>query len=129
MSHMIAINDFAVRDLDLLEAAAKRHAGKLERDVNRAITTYQHGVTAEHVLSFEGATYEIGVNRKKNGEGFDLAWDPYDHTLVATVGQGATKLRQSYALEATKREMRRRGHRDIRETVQQDGSIRLRVGV
>lgn len=61
-----------------------------------------------------GEAYEIGVVKRKDGKpGFQLIWDFWQggYGLEAKIGKDGGLLKQSYAAQATKKQMLREGYR------------------
>jgi hypothetical protein len=79
----------------------------------------------DHVISFKGAKYEVGVLAQPDGT-FRLRFDEYDYSLTAKIGSGGGKLAQAYALEAAKRAAKLKGWRS-REVNQKGGAVKLEV--
>lgn len=82
----------------------------------------------EHSMSIEGnaKAYEIGVLKKKNGKGYHLLWDFWQggYGLQEKIGKDGQKLKQMYATEAAKRQMKREGYR-FKEKTDTEGNIYL----
>ncbi len=55
----------------------------------------------EHAIGCENTSYnyEIGVVRRKDGEGWQLVFDPYDSRLAEKVGRTCEKLVAAYSEE------------------------------
>lgn len=139
MSHVATI-ELEVKDLDALEAAAKR----LGMELRRGQTTYEwwgrsegdypipEGFTAddlgkcEHALHHPGADYEIGIIKRRDGRpGYTLLWDFIDRDLVRVVGHEGRNLKREYATVVAMKQAIASGFR-VQELKQQDGSIQLR---
>lgn len=147
MSH-VAIIDIVIKDLDALEAAAKRLGMELVRNQRTfqwfgisvgdyaaaADAAEKHGIAQEdfgkcdHAIRIPGAVdaYEIGV--LKGPAGYRMIWDHWDSRLRKTVGDGAGKLLQAYAIECATREARRNGY-TVTERALPNGSIKLQIQV
>lgn len=82
----------------------------------------------EHVIRVPGVSYEIGVVKAADGEGYDLLYDSWGNGqgLEKKFGVGLPVLKQRYSAEVTKRELARKGYRVTTEP-QADGSIRVRA--
>lgn len=52
--------------------------------------------TLEHSITIRKGGYEIGVVRKKDGEGWALVFDPYDSTSAKIVGAQCEKVMAAY---------------------------------
>jgi hypothetical protein len=72
--------------------------------------------TCDHAIKFDGINYEIGVVASANG--YELIYDTFgsgeDHDgkkLEEKLGVGLPKLKQSYGVEVTKRQLSRQGYR------------------
>ena len=131
-----------ITDLESLKAACRR-LGFQFKEGQEKYKWYGHsvgdyplpeGVTeeelgkCEHAISVPGAEmgYEIGVVRK--GNGFVLRWDFYDDGLkLALGGESAKVLKQAYAVERSKRLLKRQGYNHVHERALADGSVRLQV--
>ncbi len=153
MSHVTTV-DLEIRDLDCLAAAAKELGLELVRDAKNykwygefvgdyndpaikelGITPENHG-KCDHKLRVVGAgsdTYEIGL--VKHGDSYRVLFDFWrgGYGLMQRIskagerGQDCSKLKQAYALEVAKKELRRQGKR-FRE-VRQDGKVKLVAAV
>ena len=82
---------------------------------------------ADHVISFPGAHYDVGVMRMQDST-FRLRWDQYagGGGLHKFIGHDGGLLGQAYAIEAAKRAARRKGF-IIREEKQPNGHIKLKL--
>jgi hypothetical protein len=122
MSHVTTI-DLEIKDLSALKAACERlgylwlEGQKNYRWYGRYMGNYAmpEGMTVadlgkcEHAISVPGASYEIGVVTR-NGK-TTLLWDFWSSGgLERIVGKGGCKLKQAYAVEATRRAARRAGY-------------------
>lgn len=145
MSHVATI-EIQVKDLDALEAAAKRLGLSLRRGQTRykwygeSVGDYPlpEGFTAadlgtcEHALVVDGATdqtYEIGVTKRRDGKpGYTLLWDFFQggYGLRERVGHDGKALIQEYARTVAVKQARMQGF-SVRETKRQDGSYELRL--
>lgn len=82
---------------------------------------------ADHVVSFPGASYDVGV--MKDGDGsYRLRWDQWSGGggLHKFIGSDGGKLGQMYAVEAAKRAARRKGFM-VKEEAQPNGHIKLKM--
>lgn len=52
----------------------------------------------EHAISVDGSAYEIGVCKRKDGQGYSLVWDFYGtgRNINKVIGDGAEKLMVEY---------------------------------
>ena len=82
----------------------------------------------QHAIRVAGneRAYEVGVVQSRTGAGYELHFDPYHggYGLMPLIGENAAKLRQMYATEVAKKQMRREGYQ-VSEKQGQDGKIRL----
>lgn len=53
----------------------------------------------EHAIRIKGSDYEIGVVKRKDGEGYSLVFDPIDGTMTNKVGPACEKLIAAYSEE------------------------------
>jgi len=149
MSHVTTI-DLKINDLDALAIAADRLGMELVRGVKtykwfgRFVGDYNDAAIKEmgidpkdhgkcdHVLRVKGAgsdTYEIGV--VKVGDDYRLLYDFWAGgnglmekvSSVGKHGKDCNKLRQEYATEVARKQLRKQGYR-VRE-VRQDGRVKL----
>lgn len=142
MSHVAKI-EVEIKDLDALRAACAKlglsfQEGKTSyawfgRSVGdyplpEGFTVADLG-TCEHAIGVPGASYEIGVTRRRDGRpGFALLWDSWHAGgLERALGAGAGKLVQRYGIEAARRAALRAGYSVAGEQVNADGSITLRI--
>src|SRR5574342_676271 len=117
MSHMDAAKA-VVMDLDCLKDAVSTflklhwregqttHAwyGKWMDDHDTETAAYRQGVPVEdyghclHAISVDGSGYEIGVVKRKDGQGYSLVWDFYGtgRNINKVIGDGAEKLMVEY---------------------------------
>lgn len=127
MSHITKI-DLEIKDLSCLETAAEM----LNLDFNRDAKTHLYYAgnrgKCDHSISVRGKkdAYEIGVVANTDGS-YKLNWDDYagGRGLVDVVGQGASRLKQEYAVAVAEKQARRQGYRVKRENI--GGKIRLRM--
>lgn len=150
MSHITKIN-LLIKDLDSLGKACDKLGLELVRDqktfkwfghfvgdsrppkemAEQGYTAERYG-TCDHAVRVKGnkLAYEIGVVKRSDGKGYMLAWDSWagGHGLLAATGytardQGATKLRDWYAAEVSRKQMSRQGFRV--KTIQQDRKVQV----
>ena len=153
MSHVATVQ-VEIKDLDCLEAAAKRCGLVFKRDqkefkwYGRWMNDYAEDDAAYkalgidpkdygkciHAIGIEGdkSAYEIGIVNNPKG-GYALLWDFYagGHGLMKHVHadsektrSGIGKLQQAYAIEVAKKNARKQGF-SVSEKQQKDGSIKL----
>lgn len=150
MSHITKIN-LLIKDLDALSEACSRMGLELVRDqktfrwygafvgdsrppkemAEQGYTADKYG-TCDHAIRVKGngRAYEIGLIKRADGKGYMLAWDSWcgGHGLLAATGydkkdQGAGKLKDWYAAEVARKQMRRQGFRV--NTVQLDRKVQV----
>lgn len=147
MSHVTKIKFRVGDDLDLLEAACARR-GTIE--LKRGQKTYRWfgeymgdsklpaGVDpsmlgrCEHAIVVKGAgrnTYEIGLVRAADGNGYELLWDEWNggNGLVKAVGEGASLLMRDYAVTLTLATLPL--GTAYTEEVLEDGTVAIEYGV
>lgn len=126
MSHVAKIS-IDVKSLEDLEAAAKALGLRLERGA-QTFRSFQRGLKCDHKITDPGNpnAYEIGVTKRADGKGFDLAFDEWAGAggMVEKIGQGAKKLRQEYSASVATSYYRRKGFR-VSRTTKEDGRIVL----
>lgn len=141
MSHVAKI-EVEIKDLEALKAAAKRIGGTFVEGQSRYAWYGQHvgdyplpkGFAAsdlgrcEHAIRVPGASYEIGVCKRRDGKpGYTLLWDFWhEGGLEKRLGKNGQRLVQAYAVETAKRAARRAGYL-VSETTKSDGSVVLRA--
>ena len=138
MSHIVDVQ-IELRDINAIRAAVKRlggiwHEGKTSYAwYGRSVGDYPlpEGVRKEdlgkcdHAFGFPGASYEVGVIKKPNGQ-YRIQWDFWESGgLMAHMGnEQAHKFCQAYGIEKTKLEARKNGYL-AQESTLADGSIRV----
>ncbi len=82
---------------------------------------------ADHVITFPGASYDVGVIQQNDGT-YRLRWDYYGQGgLPKYMGdRQAGKFVQAYGIEATKRAAQRKGY-GVRESSKSDGTVQLEL--
>jgi len=141
MSHVAKI-EVEIKDFKALKAAAKRIGCKLIEDQTTYAWYGTHvgdyplpaGFSAsdlghcEHAIKVPGASYEIGVCRRRDGKkGYTLLWDFWGSGgLERQLGPKGQRLVQAYAIEAAKRAAKLAGHA-VTEVKNPNGSVTLRV--
>lgn len=126
MSHVAKIS-IDVKSIEDLETAAAALGLRLERGAT-TFRSYQSGLKCDHKITDPAnpGAYEIGVNKRADGKGFDLVFDEWGGAggMVAKIGEGAHKLRQEYSASVATSYYRRKGFR-VSRTVKEDGRIVL----
>jgi hypothetical protein len=120
VSHVVS-SEAIITDLDCLKAVLhkfpglrwkegqkKYHwAGRWYNDYSKEDAAYKRGIDvkdygkSEHVLHLDNTTYEIGVCKRKDGQGYSLVWDFVGdgYKLSDAIGKNAEKLMCEYAKE------------------------------
>lgn len=131
MSHIATI-DLEVKDLVALQSACNR-LGVEFRQNQKQFRTFggrSNPCDAAICLKDNPQAYEIGLLKRTDGRsGYLLNTDFWagGKGLVAAVGQNACRLRQVYAIEASKAKARRSGQQ-VQERTLPNGAIQLTVG-
>lgn len=142
MSHVVAIKT-VLNDLESIKAACKE-LGLVFVEGKKTYAWYGHsagdyplpeGFTkedlgkCEHVIQVPGAGYEIGLARAKNGQGwvvlFDF-WGPGRPIIDKLGGEKLPKFFQSYNVNKTEHEMKKRGYQTQRQ-VAKNGAVNVLV--
>lgn len=76
--------------------------------------------TCEHSITVDGASYQIGVIRSKDGDGWVLAFDTADGIVSGAVGRSSEKLLTAYAEAVIRDESARNGY-PMEESVDSEG--------
>lgn len=99
---------------------------KLSRDERVKIINKEMS-RADHVISFPGASYDVGVMQEADGS-FRLRWDQWagGGGLHKRIGADGGLLGQAYAIEAAKKAARNKGYL-VTETRQDNGHIKLKL--
>ncbi len=138
MSHITTI-DLMITDLDSLAKACERLGLELVRGQKtfRGYTTGQ----CEHAMRVisQSQAYEVGLSKRTDGKGYDLKWDGgmsaygpakllYDKLGYEAITYGGKapsmdKLKDWYAAEVAKKQMRRQGFRVT--ATQQQGRVQV----
>lgn len=120
MSHVVS-SKVVITDIECLKKVLKKfpklkfHEGRKTYewfgswmdDYDAADAAYKNGIDpddygkCEHAISMEGSDYEIGVTKRKDGEGFSLVWDFFDSgkKISDYIGDSAEKLMTEYSTE------------------------------
>lgn len=121
MSHVVA-GSVVVNDLELLKKVIEKHFPKLkwmegqktyswfgswQADYSKDDAAYKNGIDVEDygkcssAIRMDGVTYEIGVCKRKDGQGYSLVWDFWadGKTISDYIGKGAEKLMTEYSRE------------------------------
>jgi hypothetical protein len=94
---------------------------------NQGIAVERYGTSDAGVIRVPGAAYEVGVYKSPNEPGkYRLVYDNFSagKGLHDRCGPGLGLLKQRYAAERSKKEMKKAGWR-VREQKQDDGQLRL----
>lgn len=131
MSHLYQ-NQIAIHDLDILKKAVAGFGGL---KWNEGATTFRWYVTnkydkkqleseqgkCEHSISIKGCSYEVGVVRRKDGDGWSLVFDPLDTKAADIVGRQCEKIVSAYAEEYTRDWASKKGF-ILEESVDDEGN-------
>lgn len=127
MSHIVRLS-ISIDSLDVLESACKALGCELVRDESKCRAFSRAAVDGcRHIVKVPGAQYDVAVVEHADQPGrWALAYDPWQQGkgIHAVCGDGLGKLKQRYAAERTKRQMRREGWA-VREKVKADGQIQV----
>ncbi len=143
MSHVAKVS-LEVKDLGCLAKAAQ-HLGLEFRGDQRTYRWYGRSVgdypipegmteadlgKCDHAIGIPGNSraYEVGVVKKKNASGYELAWDFFagGFGLQEKIGKDGMKLKQEYAVQVVMKHARASGYQVSRQT-KQDGSVVLKA--
>lgn len=102
MSHLVA-SLIKLTDLDILRKAVRGFGGLTWNEGAKEFRSYgdtgKHRSelgTCEHSITVDKAHYQIGVIKNKDGDGWTLAFDNDDITIVSEVGGQSEKLAAAY---------------------------------
>lgn len=98
-----------------------KDSGRVLDDQIKAIGTLEHSISINAGRGFE-KSYEIGVVRKSNGEGWALVFDPYDVSAARRVGNQCETIMSAYA-EETVRDFASRNGFILEQSTDADGNI------
>lgn len=99
---------------------------KLPSNERKAIITNAMS-SCDHVVSFPGASYDVGLVRQPDGT-FRLRWDTYGTGgLSRYMGKDGGRFAQAYGVEAAKRQARMLGYHVNKETPRTDGTVELEL--
>lgn len=120
MSHVVS-SSIRIHDLECLKRALKKFPnlrfqegqktftwfGEWVGDYDKADAAYKNGIAPEdygkcdHALRLDGNIYEIGIVKRKDGDGYSLVWDFYadGRNISDYIGKGAEKLLVEYSTE------------------------------
>lgn len=108
MSHLVQ-SQIIIADLDILKKSVAGFGGLTWNEGAKTFRWYAGKQGAgedmgqcEHSISIAGAKYEVGVVRRKDGEGYSLVFDPYDGLAAEIVGYSCEKITALYAEEFTR---------------------------
>jgi hypothetical protein len=121
MSHISKI-ELEVKDLGVLKQACNRLGLELIRGQTH-FKWYGKDASCDHVIKVPEADYEIGVINQKGR--YDLSCDFYDRNIEKVIGPQGGLLKQAYAVEKTKIEVRRKGYTVLEQST--DTGVQLRV--
>ena len=121
MSHISKI-ELEVNDLSILSQACARLGLELIR-AKKTFKWYGNEAPCDHAIRVPGASYEIGVI-DRNGT-YELNCDFFDSSLEQVIGKHGGLLKQSYAVEKTGNEARRKGYSVLERRT--ENGIRLHV--
>ncbi len=143
MSHLIC-SEIVINDLDILRRAVagfvcRNFPDKMKLVWNEGKKDYkwytkdtkaetQHG-RCEHTIGWtrpdkKEGYYEIGVVRRKDGEGWSLVFDPFDPTLSNAVGMNNELLLAAYADEYIRDFAAKNGFM-VEQSLDGEGNIQL----
>lgn len=106
MSHVTTI-DLEIKDLIDLTNGCQRLGCTVE--AQKTFTGYYGQNPCDYIIQVPGAKYQVGVIRE--GNKYRLSWDDWSSGgLKKVLGENMGKLKQAYAVEATKRAARREGY-------------------
>lgn len=131
MSHLIC-SQIRIKDLDILRKAIAGFGGLSWNEGATTFRSYSKGEsldeqvkagggTCQHSISIAGATYQIGVVKRDDGEGYSLLFDPYDTNAAFKVGNACEKVTVAYAESLIRDECERHGFM-IEESVDSEGA-------
>ena len=111
MSHVATLKT-RILDLDSLKAAAAE-LGMTFAEGQTAYRTYYGAKACAHAITVAGATYDVGVEAAKDGQGFELTFDSWGPgaKLEAVAGRGLGKRLDEYGFAVASVPLRRAGHR------------------
>jgi hypothetical protein len=117
MSHVVS-SAVVITDLECLKVALKKfpqlrwregqtnHAwyGSWQDDYSQQDAAYKNGIPpkdygkCEHAIHMDGVDYEIGVVKRRDGEGYSLVWDFFGSgkKISKCIGDSAEKLMIEY---------------------------------
>lgn len=143
MSHVVC-SSIIINDLDALKKAVARFPklkwndkktfkwfGDWRNDYSAKDAAYKNGIdpdqygTCDVCIQMEGVKYEIGVVRRKDGQGWSLVWDNVcdGYRLTELLGAHAEKLTSAYAEEYIRQFAERNGF--IMEQTEDDEGLVL----
>jgi hypothetical protein len=121
-----------IHDLDLLRKTVAGFGGLKWNEGSTTFKSYgqtgktksEHG-TCEHSITMEGEHYyDIGVIKRKDGQGWSLAFDEADHYLKDKVGSGSSKLICAYEVTYIRDFAERNGFM-IDQRVDSEGNVEM----
>lgn len=144
MSHTSTVKSIKIQSITALRAAlAELHASGVqcslvEGGTPRAYFTNQDGMgKADYVIALPGATYDIGLYKTQDGNGYEARTDFFGGSIERLIGCKASspesqqqarmgKLFQLYGVHAATEAARRKGH-TVRRIAGADGKIKLEI--
>ena len=121
MSHTVEI-ELQINDLDALADAAAALGGELVRDRTTFRQYFERDNSCDHVLTFPGCRYEIGVQAEE--QGYSLKCDWFGNYLTPHVGKEGELLKREYAAAVAWRHYSKLGY-TINRSTNQAGEIVL----
>lgn len=83
----------------------------------------QYLANVDHKIHIPGVRYEVGVKAREGG-GYRLMWDYFDHGMRSKMGTDGGPLAQAYGVEKTKRHLKSRGY-IVTEKKLENGNVKL----
>ena len=123
MSHISKI-ELEVKDLGILGQACRKLGLELVKG-QESFRWYGKKAACSHAIKVPEADYEIGVINQSGC--YELNCDYYDRNLEKVIGLQGGRLKQTYAVEKTKIEARKKGYAVIQK--QTKTGIRLHVRI
>lgn len=132
MSHLIC-SKIRITDLEILKKAVAGFKGlKWNEGAKQFVsygdtgTTKSEFGTCEHSITIEGATFQIGVAKLKDGTGYGLLFDPYDGIGASKVGRECELVSAAYG-EAFVRDFAERNGFMVEQTTDSEGNLQLEL--
>jgi len=123
MSHMV-VQELIIKDLDLLEKICRKLGFDFQK--NKKTAQYYGGNTkkCDHAIKVPGTNNEIALIKQSDGS-YRMEADFYG-TEGKTVKEAVGKITQQYAIEETKKAVRKKGY-SILEQWLEDGSCDMQI--